>query len=251
MSNCRDKYDDDDHKWSSAISLVSSAGNEAVDVVRIIAGSQVAQRTKVRSYARGSQLYVLGDPVEAVFFLLSGKIRVYSIGNNGRRVTHWFVSGGEFFALADQWNGSPVHDVCAESQQNVVVLAVPHECLNDLMDSFPLIRDSILRQLSRRVRTNRNLVVSSTTEQLSVRLFQLLVSLEETKRFGTREKRAVVGYTQEDLAELLGVTRQSVNRILRQFESDGLIKVNRCRISVIGTSTLNASMSDTGSLLKS
>ncbi len=224
-----------DSRWTDAAAHVSSAGNEAVEVVQIIARSQVSDRIRLRHYTKGSQIYVRGDQVEAVFFLLSGKVRIYSIGNNGRRVTHWFVSGGEFFGLADQWNRSYVHDVCAESQQNVVALVIPHKGLNDLMDSSPLVRDSILRQLARRVRTNRNLIVSSTTEQLSVRLFQLLVSLEETKRFGSQEKRAVVGYTQEDLAELLGVTRQSVNRVLRLLEDSGLIKVNRLFISVIGS----------------
>ena len=240
MSNSDSTYSG---KWSSAVALSTDAGNAAVEIVQSIAGSQVAERVRLKHYSKGSQVYVRGDQVESVFFLLSGKVRIYSVGNNGRRVTHWFVSGGEFFGLADHWNRSRAHDVCAESQQSVVVLVIPHKDLGGLMDSYPLIRDSILRQLARRVRTNRNLIVSSTTEQLSVRLFELLVSLEETKRFGVQEKRAVIGYTQEDLAELLGVTRQSVNRVLRHFESKGLIKVQRRRISVVkgvgsGTTTI-------------
>ena len=113
-------------------------------------------------------------------------------------------------------------------------LTLPREQLRDLVASEPAIRDALLAALSgelRRLTTHvAELHFLDLTGRLAARLARL--AEEHGERLADGAVRLDAPLTQSDLAAMIGATRQSVNKLLGEFEAEGLLKIERDSIVV-------------------
>lgn len=185
---------------------------------RLFAG---AQR---KTLAAGADILHPGDPVDGVYLVRSGAIRVYYIDPAGHEGTLYWIEPGEscILALNSLFTEIPYPAWAAAEKDGVEILSISGAVFRELFA-----RDTAIQKF--------------LFEQLSGRVFSLLRTLEEAMRL-PQEKRlvrlllsradadGVVGLTQEELARHLGTIREVVSRLLRNLAAQDLVALAPRRI---------------------
>lgn len=191
-----------------------------------------------RQYPKGRIIFTEGEPGEAIYLLKSGLIKLTKHLEDGREHILHFVHPGEIFAEVVIFNGGDF-PATAEVQEDALVGVIRNRDIEDLIQVNPRVAVELLRIMSRRLRAAQdklmNLALHDTLRRLA---FTLLKMAEEN---GVPDKRGLVlnlNLTNQELANLIGTTRETVNRILNGFKRDNIIKVDRQQLILLNQKKL-------------
>lgn len=167
-----------------------------------------------------------GADCSSLPFVLEGALRVYKTSETGREITLYHIERGETCILSTSCllNGGSFPAV-AEADGTVDVLMVPAKPLLRLVGASPAWQRFLLDQYSRRLEMALTLVEEVAFHHMDARLAALLL-----KEAGDRD---AVKATHADLAADLGTSREVVTRILKDFETAGLITTRRGEILIL------------------
>ncbi|WP_186775453.1 Crp/Fnr family transcriptional regulator [Rubripirellula tenax] len=182
---------------------------------------------RLKSFAARECVYLPSDASRNVYFLHEGRIRLSSATPDGKLAILGFIEPGEVFgelALVD--TGS--RDERAESVTRSTVVMLSGESLADLMEKTASLTIRINRMMGlRRKRVERRLrgmLFRSNRERLTM----LLVDLVE--QYGIDDPdgiRITIRLSHQDLASLIGATRESVSYLLGDLQAEGIIRYGR------------------------
>ncbi len=192
----------------------------------------LAKRVQRRKYSRGDIIFVKDDPGESMFIVEDGTVRIYVPGTQGADLTLAVLQPGEFFGDLSLLDGRP-RSASAEAARKLTLLTLEREDLTDLVESRPKAALAILRVIAERLRETdqmaSDLAFLDVSGRLARRLLDLAASNGKDHDEGTLINATI---TQEELANMIGVTRESVNRNLGMFRRLGLIGREGRRIVV-------------------
>jgi len=183
----------------------------------------LTERLRRRKYSRGDIIFQKDDPGQSLFIIEAGSVRIYMPGTQGADLTLAVIGEGEFFGDLSLLDGRP-RSASAMAASDSTLLSLERTDFTSLMRSRPDAALSILAVIARRLRDTDQTASDLAFLDVSGRLARKLLDLAETT--GVRRDDGVllqVGLTQEDLANMIGVTRESVNRNLSVFRRLGLI----------------------------
>jgi CRP/FNR family transcriptional regulator/CRP/FNR family cyclic AMP-dependent transcriptional regulator len=183
----------------------------------------LTERLRRRKYTRGDIIFQKDDPGQSLFIIESGSVRIYMPGTQGADLTLAVMGPGDFFGDQSLLDGRP-RSASAMAAGDSVLLSLERSDFTTLMRSRPDAALAILAVLSQRLRETDQTASDLAFLDVSGRLARKLLDLAETN--GVERDDGVllqVGLTQEDLANMIGVTRESVNRNLSVFRRLGLI----------------------------
>jgi CRP-like cAMP-binding protein len=213
--------------------------SEVLGRCRLFAGMdadslQAISRTlRARRFRRGEVLFHEGDPGDALFVVASGAVKVVVPSEDGEEAILVTLRRGDFLGELALLDGAP-RSASAIALEQTEALALPREQFRALVASEPAIRDALLASLSaelRRLTTHvAELHFLDLTGRLAARLARLAEEHGEVLANGSIRLDAPL--TQSDLAAMIGATRQSVNKLLGEFEADGLLRIERDNIVV-------------------
>lgn len=187
---------------------------------------------KRRVVKRGELLFAQGEAHDGIFLVESGSIRVFYAATSGREITlaYWhpgnFVGGPEVFGGTHVWSGVAV--------RTSSVLMLPGKTLRALIPRLPNLALWIIDGLVFKGRCYSALAQVLGTRSVFERLQRLLLHLAELH--GVAEGGGLlIGavFTHQDLAHMVGGTRQWVTACLNRLEADGIIRLNRGRITLL------------------
>ncbi|WP_027718407.1 Crp/Fnr family transcriptional regulator [Desulfovirgula thermocuniculi] len=194
--------------------------------------AEIAALVRERKYRRGHIIFMEGEPGEAVFFLKSGRVKIFKQDEEGREQILHYINPGEVFAEVVLFDGGE-YPACAEVVEDAQVGFIKNEDLNALLLQKPAIALSLLKIMARRLRASQKQIMELALKDTTRRLASLL--LELALEHGTPEEgglRIGVHLTHQELASMIGTTRETVNRILGEFRRDKAISVTRQGIVV-------------------
>jgi CRP/FNR family transcriptional regulator len=175
-----------------------------------------------RRIARGASLYRAGDRFEAVYAVRSGAFKSTGVSSNGVEKITGFYLPGEVMGL-DAINNDR-HDYGAVALEDSEVCVIPFAKLTELALQIPELQQELFRLLSRDIARDHGLMLllgSMTAEQ---RLAAFLLSLSRRyKRLGYAPDHFVLRMTREDIGNYLGLTLETVSRLMSRFQRDGLL----------------------------
>lgn len=176
---------------------------------------------------KGAAAFVEGQPCLHVAFVLSGAIRVYKTGPDGRQLTLYYVTPGESCVLmwASVLAGAR-YNAQAVAAEDSYVLLVPVGVFQDWMQRYEPVRRFVYEAFAHRLAAVMLLVEEILFRHVDQRLAALL--LERT----TPEEPELQA-THEQLALELGTAREVVSRILKSFEEEGAVRLARGRVAVV------------------
>jgi len=189
-------------------------------------------------YPKGSTLFVEGEKPRGVFILCSGKAKLTTSSSEGKTLIVRVAAAGEILGL-----GSTVLDTAyeqsAETTEPAQVNFIRRDEFLRLMNSHSEILLRVAQQLSKSVlsaeRDIRTFGLSQTTaERLAKLILDWTKNGEETPK-GVRVK---VLMTHEEIAQMIGTTRETVTRLLSDFKRKKIIDVKGSSVFILGKDAL-------------
>jgi len=181
-----------------------------------------------------------GTPAEEWCGVAAGAVRISSVSLSGKQVTLTYVEPGTWFGDIALFDGLPrTHD--ADVHGNTTLLVVRKADFKSLLDRHVELYEALLRLNCRRLRLMFDQIEDLNTRPLQARLAKQILLL--AKSYGTplgEEIRIGLALAQEDLAQLLGASRQRVNQELKNFEREGAVRVEPTRLVVLSREKLLA-----------
>jgi CRP/FNR family transcriptional regulator, cyclic AMP receptor protein len=194
--------------------------------------ARLEQRARMRRFPKGSPIYLPSDEAEGVFLLVEGRVKICSFTPDGKQAILAFIEPGELFgelALLDP-SGRDEH---AETTATSTVVLLPLDELHQLMEESAALALGVTKLIGlRRKRIERRLK-SLLFRSNRDRLIHLLLDLAE--QYGERTAEGVllgIKLSHQDLAAVIGATRETVTVLLGELQLDGFLKVSRQRIVI-------------------
>lgn len=193
----------------------------------------IARTLRGRRFRRGEVLFHEGDPGDALFVVASGAVKVVVPSEDGEEAILATLRRGDFLGELALLDGAP-RSASAVALEATETLALPREQFRALVASEPAIRDALLAAVAAELRRLTTHVAELHFLDLTGRLAARLARLadEHGERQPNGEIKLDAPLTQSDLAAMIGATRQSVNKLLGEFEADGLLRMERDSIVV-------------------
>ncbi|HOM15142.1 MAG TPA: Crp/Fnr family transcriptional regulator [Rubrivivax sp.] len=192
----------------------------------------------VRRLKDGASLTLRGTSAEEWCGVALGAVRISSVSLSGKQVTLTYAEPGVWFGDIALFDGLPrTHD--ADAHGPTTLLCVRKPDFKALLAQHVELYDALLRLNCRRLRLMFDHFEDLNTRPLQVRLAKQIILL--AKSYGVargEEIRIGLELAQEDLAQLLGASRQRVNQELKGFEREGAVRVEPTRLVVLSRERL-------------
>ena len=198
----------------------------------------ILSRAVVRRLVDGDPLATRGSAAEEWCGVARGAVRVSSVSLSGKQVTLTYVEPGTWFGDISLFDGLPrTHDADAHGQTTLLVVRKPD--FRELLAQHNELYDALLRLNCRRLRLMFDQFEDLNTRPLQARLAKQILLLARSYGVAQGEEiRIGLALAQEDLAQLLGASRQRVNQELKGFERDGAVRVEPTRLVVLSRDKL-------------
>jgi len=171
-------------------------------------------------FARGETIFSEGDSAEYAYKIASGTVRLCKHMPDGRRQIAQFIFPGEFFSFMDLKE----HSFTAEAVNDVVLLCYPQKQIERLGDERLTLRKRFAAVLTRRVRDIQNHLVMLGRQTAKERLAAFLVHVIEHMGIG-KNGLMELPMSRQDMADYLGLTIETVCRVLSAMKRGGLIDI--------------------------
>jgi CRP/FNR family cyclic AMP-dependent transcriptional regulator len=185
---------------------------------------EVGRVTSTRTFPRGAVLYTPGETGEALFLLREGAVQIYRMSPEGRKLVIAHLLPYSFFGEMS-CIGQGMYDTFAEVTEESTIVTMNCEVLNRLLVSKPEIARRILEAFGRRDIAAERQLEDTVFKVIPARVAALLL----------REARgdSVDGLTHQDIAERLGVYRETATNALNELKAADLISIGRKHITIL------------------
>lgn len=194
----------------------------------------------VRRLEDGAVLGARGQPAESWCGVARGAVRISSVSLSGKQITLTYVEPGTWFGDISLFDGLP-HSHDANAHGATTLLIVRKHDFRQLLAQHVELYEALLRLNCRRLRLMFDAVEDLNTRPLAARLAKQILLLARSYGIAQGEEvRIGLALAQEDLAQLLGASRQRVNQELKAFERDGAVRIEPTRLVVLSKDKLLA-----------
>ena len=203
---------------------------EEVSAVRRVASSI--------TLAAGETVFLQGDRHNGIFLIESGRVRIYYAGPSGREITLAYWTPGHFIGGPELFGGG-FHIWSASVVETARLAYLPGGAIRQLALTVPAVALCLIEGLVAKGKCYSALVQMLGTRSVTERLAQLLLILAELDERGGQMavKRRI---THEQIASIVGSTRQWVTSTLRRFQKRGIIHIQRGTIIIERADLLRA-----------
>jgi CRP/FNR family cyclic AMP-dependent transcriptional regulator len=186
------------------------------------------------SRSRGEALFVEGETPRYVFLICSGRIKLSVSSREGRTAILRIAGPGEILGISAAMSGSE-HETTAEAVELCRVKAIRVSDFLQLLQKFPEASAEATSCLLREYRVVLNNVCRlALPNTVAGRLASLLLEwLESPRAAAANDRRFIVGLTQEEIASMTNTSRETVSRVLHQFQQDKLIRIKGASVTIL------------------
>ena len=189
--------------------------------------------TREKTYPKGSVILFEDDPGDSLFIVRTGRVKVVLIGEDGREVILGVLGVGEHFgelALIDDQPRS-AHVIAMEDS---TLFVLRRDEFRRHVEANPKIAWSLLTALSRRLRRADDKIGGLVLLDVPGRICRLILDLAEESGSDKVEKQL----THQTIAQMIGASRETVSRAMREFQDNGWIGVERRQIRITDRAAL-------------
>lgn len=188
---------------------------------------QFADLMRDRSYPKGSVIVFEDDPGDSLYIVRQGRVKVVLVGEDGREVILGVLGVGEHFgelSLIDEQPRS-AHVIAMEDTS---LLVLRSDDFRRRVEASPAVAWALLQELSRRLRRADTKIHGLALLDVPGRIAHLLLDFAQEGQADTIDKPL----THQTIAHMIGASRETVSRTMKEFQDNGWIAVERRRISV-------------------
>jgi CRP/FNR family cyclic AMP-dependent transcriptional regulator len=181
-------------------------------------------------FNKGALLFARGDPGTHLYLVVEGRVRLAVTSEEGRELSFRHAANGDLFGEIGALDGSP-RTADATALTDVTAYALERKAFSNLWSTRPGISAGVIAFLCRRLRDTSGQLEAIALYPLEVRLARfLLLALGNREPAPGRRLPLELGFSQSELAQLLGASRPKVNTALGALESANAINRTLDRI---------------------
>ena len=185
--------------------------------------AQLAAAAQTQSYRARQVVYLPGDRAASVHFIASGRVKVSKVTRDGKELTLAYRTSGDFFGETCLLEGGPREEM-VEAMENTMSVELDRAGLDHLLANSAPVAYPFARALIDRWRGLQTKVEQLVFKDVGSKLAELLLRLGS--EHGIEHRRGLVlglKITHQEMANLIGSTRETVSLTLSQFKRKGFI----------------------------
>lgn len=218
------------HDYLRQISIFSELESEFLE--------EIYKISRVRKYEKGRIIFMEGEPGEAFFYIKSGLVKISKLSRDGREHILHVLNEGHVFAEVTFFSNTE-YPATAEVLEEAEIGIIKNEDLEKVIKENPDLSLQLIKYLNKRLveahMKIRNLALYDTYERTA----QALVKLAED--YGKKSSKGVnldINISRQELANIVGTTRETVIRALTAFKKERLIGIEKNTITIIDLESL-------------
>ncbi len=210
-----------------------------VDIFEGLSASQLAplaEHLRRRRYGRGEVVFHQDDPGDRMHIIVEGRVRISLDSDDGREKDLALLKPGECFGEMSLFDGSN-RSANATAVDNLETLVLLREDYLEFLGQHPQVAAQITAVLATRLRSANEMLGDLAFLDVPTRVAKHLLALAETHSAGAPDTADTadtieIPIGQEELARLVGASRETVSRALNSYRRMGLLTTSHRRISI-------------------
>ncbi|MDP4552901.1 Crp/Fnr family transcriptional regulator [Alkalihalobacillus macyae] len=202
---------------------------------------EIEKITRRKQYSNRTFVFMEGDEREAVFFIQSGVVKTHKIDEDGNEQVISLLKSGDMFPHVGFFDHSP-YPANARVMQDAVLLIIRIDDFNQLLFEKPHLAIKVMQMMGKKILQLQERVQSLISQDVRHRLIHAINKLayEHGKK---RDGGIAIDFpiTNQDLANIVGTSRESINRLLNQLKKDEIVKSDRNGIFIYSLDKLRRS----------
>lgn len=207
----------------------------ALDGQDVIKLDEIVKRGRVTQ--RGEHIYRAGDEFSSVFAIRSGYVKTYRITDDGEEQITGFYFPGEIFGM----DGISKHKYTnsAKTLESTAICEIPFERFQELTFEVPNLQRHFFQLMSQEIADDQQLItmLSKKTAEQRIATFLLMVSMRNVER-GLSERRFRLAMSRTDIGNYLGLTVETVSRVLSRLSKEGVIDLDQKEVVIVNIEQL-------------
>ncbi len=191
-----------------------------------------------RPIHKGEQIFTDGQEMHALYAIRSGTFKTYMINEQGEEQITGFHLAGDLLGFDAIANNK--HPSFAKALETSMVCEIPYNTLDTLSNSIPKLRKQILRMMSSEILEDQEMLTLLNRKNAEQRLATFICALSiryQLRGLSATEFR--LSMTRSDIGNYIGLTVETISRLLNRFHKSGLIKVDGKLITILDIDKLN------------
>lgn len=216
---------------------MSDSGREFLRSLPVFAGlsggemDELVRETQSIRYPKGAAVFSQGEGAASFFLLQKGHLRVVKVTPDGRQVVVRYVVPGEIFGVAAAFRRD-TYPATAVAVVDSAALVWPSAAWPRLASKYPQLALNTLQAVGDRLYDAHDRVVEISTERVEQRVAHALLRLAAQVREGGGSE-ICLPVSRQDLAEIAGTTLFSASRMLKAWQSRGLVISGRQKVTIL------------------
>jgi len=185
-------------------------------------------------------IYMPGDPGNTVFFVISGRVKISRVTPDGKELTLAYRAAGDLFGELCMVDGGPREEM-AEAVEDAILAQMPREKLDKVVSEHVEIGFAMTKMMIERRRALERKMEDLIFKDVNSKLAELLLKL--SKSYGVDDDRGTmvaIKMTHQEMANLIGSTRETVSLTLSQFKRKKLIQTDSRKVIITDREGLRA-----------
>jgi CRP/FNR family cyclic AMP-dependent transcriptional regulator len=194
--------------------------------------AQVEAIASRRHLAKGILLFNEGEPIEHLYLLIEGRLKLFHSTDSGREFVYGLAEPGEFFGELGLLSKDEreTRKICAEADENCVLLSISRSNFLALIETHPQIKDAILVNAIRIIKR-----LTATVSDLALKdVYGRVRNIFESLAVPTDEGWLIDDQiTQQDLADRVGASREMIAKVMKELVAGGYVQTGRRKILIL------------------
>ena len=191
-----------------------------------------------RPIRKGEKIFQDGEALHSLFAIRSGTFKTFTIDSNGEEQITGFHLAGDLLGFDALANSE--HQSFAQALETAMVCEIPYNTLDELSNSMPALKRQVLRLMSNEIRSDQDMLSLLNRKNAEQRLATFLSTL--SSRYHARGLSASqyrLTMTRGDIGNYIGLTVETISRLLNRFHKEGMISVEGKLITINDIDKLN------------
>lgn len=203
----------------------------------------IAAMAPEKKFRPGEILFAPPSPAETLFILKAGRVRLFRVSADGRALTTSLIDPGTIFGEMILL-GQHMYDNYAEALDDVVVCVLNKDCVQQNLLSDARIAARITGILGQRLLDMERRLSDNVFKSVPQRIAGVLLQLAPSAKRTLTSRGEQIRLTHEQIAALVGTSRETTTKVLGEFADRGLLRLGRGRVTLLDRDGLTAENGD-------
>jgi CRP-like cAMP-binding protein len=209
-----------------------------IDIFQDLAPGEVDlldRQVTMTTCVTGRIFYTPDETGEALFLLKKGRVQLYRLSPDGKKLIVAVLHEGTIFGEMSLI-GQGMHNTFAEAVDDCTLCVMSRSDVERLIHEKPQVAMRFMEAMAKRLQATESKLEDIAFKGIPARLAGLLLELAPESQDGVE----VIGFTHQDLAEMIGTYRETTTQVLNNFKDKGWIEIGRKHIQLLNTEALTS-----------